>query len=106
MTNDWIIQRCTQRWVGTDLMYEDLSPRHLPYTKEQAIAAMDIIASYFPNDEFRAHRINHIVQQPTAYLPQSKAIGSSFRQIHARFDAHVFLADNGKDYKRIDGGRA
>jgi hypothetical protein len=63
---EWIIQRCTQRWIGTQLRYEDFpasawqkqSWRFLPVmTKEEMLKALTYCGQRWPMDEFRGHNV-------------------------------------------------
>jgi hypothetical protein len=54
-TRVWIIQRCTQQWIGTDLKYEDVTSRQNILTRGEMLRALDRIGRRNPNDEFRGH---------------------------------------------------
>lgn len=54
----WIIQRCTQRVVGSELQYEDFRvPGQFEglMTRSQMIEVLDRVSRAYPNDEFRGH---------------------------------------------------
>ena len=67
MTREWIIQRCTQRWIGTELVYEDWLGAVGPIigaavhddlmTYYEMLRALEVCAASYPDDEFRGHRV-------------------------------------------------
>ena len=59
---EWVIQRCTQRWVGTELQYEDW-PGYADQlmTRTQMLAALNECNQQWPEHEFRGH---NVINQP------------------------------------------
>lgn len=53
----WIIQRCTQRWAGTELQYEDFPTLEGLMTRSRMVEALDRVSREHPGDEFRGHRV-------------------------------------------------
>jgi hypothetical protein len=55
---EWIIQRCTQRWIGTELQYEDWPgySEHL-MTRTEMLAAVEECDREWPQHEFRGHNV-------------------------------------------------
>jgi hypothetical protein len=61
---EWIIQRCTQRWIGTELQYEDYPVPEDAMTRAQAESVLERVDREDRSSEFRAHRIrlgDHVV---------------------------------------------
>lgn len=56
-TPEWIIQRCTQKWIGTDLQYEDFPTAEGLMTRSQIIEVLDRVGREHPEDEFKGHRV-------------------------------------------------
>ena len=54
---EWVIQRCTQKWIGTDLQYEDFATLEGRMTKSQMVEVLGRVQAENPNDEFRGHRL-------------------------------------------------
>lgn len=54
---EWIIQRCTQRWIGTELQYEDWPARQEPLTQIEMLDKLAYWNDQRPDDEFRGHNI-------------------------------------------------
>ena len=54
----WIIQRCTQRWVGFDLEYEDFPTHEGRMTRETMLTVLERVYQENPNDEFRGHKVH------------------------------------------------
>jgi hypothetical protein len=66
---EWIIQRCTQRWNGSELLYEDWigaelfdgAARHMGnielMTRSEMIEGLERCAKKWPDDEFRGHNV-------------------------------------------------
>lgn len=63
---EWIIQRCTQRWVGTELLYEDwiageytepleIRPPNDLLTHAEMLEALKFCEESWPGHEFRGH---------------------------------------------------
>lgn len=77
---EWIIQRCTQRWVGTELQYEDWADavsalatpvmRQALMTRAEMLEALKLWEERRPQDEFRGHNVmncacaNHAALKP------------------------------------------
>jgi hypothetical protein len=66
---EWIIQRCTQQWIGSELQYEDwplsspafqLSRQNVRsqdlMTRDEMIVALDFCNLHWP-DEFKGHNV-------------------------------------------------
>jgi hypothetical protein len=53
----WVIQRCTQRWVGFDLEYEDFPTAEGRMTRETMLIVLERVSQENPNDEFRGHKV-------------------------------------------------
>jgi hypothetical protein len=54
---EWIIQRCTQRWIGTELQYEDWPSANRPKTRTEMLEALEYCGKQWPDEEFRGHNI-------------------------------------------------
>ncbi len=54
---EWIIQRCTQKWVDGDLQYEDFSTPEGILSRSEMLTVLDRVSRANPNDEFRGHRV-------------------------------------------------
>lgn len=54
---EWIIQRCTQMWVGTELQYEDFPAGQPLLTRTEMSDELDRVGSKNPDGEFRGHRV-------------------------------------------------
>ncbi len=59
----WIIRRCTQRWIGHSLVYEDFPTTAGLMTREDVQRELDRVDREFP-DEFCAHRISKHCAEP------------------------------------------
>jgi hypothetical protein len=61
-SREWIIQRCTQEWIGIELQYQDWGPygpgTMAPLTRDEMIEALDAFQKKWPDDEFRGHNIS------------------------------------------------
>lgn len=61
-SREWIIQRCTQEWIGIELQYQDWGPygpgTMSPLTRNEMIEALDAIQRRWPDDEFRGHNVS------------------------------------------------
>ncbi len=53
----WIVQRCTQKWVGTEIQYEDWPGYDIPTTHDQMLRELHLCERLFPQHEFRGHRV-------------------------------------------------
>ena len=51
-----VIQRCTQRWNGCDLDYEDFPTPEGRMTRDLMLSVLERVSRENPNDEFRGHR--------------------------------------------------
>jgi hypothetical protein len=59
-TPEWIIQRCTQRWRGTELQYEDWPGFcEQRMTNAQMLTALTVCNTRWPDEEFRGHNTAH-----------------------------------------------
>jgi hypothetical protein len=56
-SREWIIQRCTQKWIGSELQYEDFPIAQGLMTHRQMMRALERVQRLRPNDEFRGHNI-------------------------------------------------
>jgi hypothetical protein len=56
---EWIIQRCTQRWIGTELQYEDWPTTYgaKAKTRSEMLGALKRLETAYPDDEFRGHNV-------------------------------------------------
>jgi hypothetical protein len=54
---EWVIQRCTQRWVGFELQYEDFPTSEGRMTRDRMLSVLERVSREHPNDEFRGHRV-------------------------------------------------
>ena len=54
---EWIIQRCTQVWVGTELQYEDWPARQQPVIRPEMLTKLARSNEQRPDDEFRGHNV-------------------------------------------------
>ena len=54
--NEWIVQRCTQRIIGTELQYQDW-PGYAErlMTRTEMLEALKECNQRWPDDEFRGH---------------------------------------------------
>jgi hypothetical protein len=55
---EWVIQRCTQRWAGFELEYEDFPTREGVMTRDLMLTVLERLYRDHPNDEFRGHKIS------------------------------------------------
>jgi hypothetical protein len=53
----WTIQRCAQRWVGSDLEYEDFPTPEGQMTRDLMLTVLERVSREHPQDEFRGHRV-------------------------------------------------
>jgi len=53
----WVIQRCTQQWIGTDLQYEDFPTPEGRMTRDLMVEVLERVCREHPHDEFRGHRV-------------------------------------------------
>ena len=53
----WVIQRCTQRWVGFELQYEDFPTPEGRMNRDRMLEVLERVSREHPNDEFRGHRV-------------------------------------------------
>jgi hypothetical protein len=62
----WIIQRCTQQWSNSDLLYENW-PGYCerPMSRSEMIEALRECANRWPQHEFRGH--NLLKQEPFSF---------------------------------------
>ena len=61
---EWIIRRCTQRWIGTSLIYEDWPIESIvghshALTREEMIATLDACVERWPDEEFCGHNVEN-----------------------------------------------
>jgi hypothetical protein len=56
---EWIIQRCTQRWVGTELQYEDFPTPEGLMTRTQMLEVLERVGKESNDDEFRGHNTHN-----------------------------------------------
>jgi hypothetical protein len=61
----WVIQRCTQRWVGFELEYEDFPTPEGPMTRDLMLKILERVCREHPDDEFRGHRVPHMSRVST-----------------------------------------
>jgi hypothetical protein len=54
---EWIIQRCTQRWVGTELQYEDFQTPEGRMTRDSMVKVLERVCHEHPHEEFRGHKV-------------------------------------------------
>ncbi len=54
---EWVIQRCTQKWIGNHLQYEDYPTAQGVMTRTEAFSALERIDRSDPINEYRAHRV-------------------------------------------------
>jgi hypothetical protein len=52
---EWIIQRCTQKWIGSELQYEDYPTPEGVMTHSQALEVLERVDRADFTNEFRAH---------------------------------------------------
>jgi hypothetical protein len=122
---EWIIQRCTQQWVGAELQYQDWGPygpgTMTPLTKSDMLAALEAFQRRWPDEEFRGHNVAncncHATRGPggqmNRQLPAELALdagwrgawaiitSSTFRQSDMRLWAHVDLVRHNLFFDRI-----
>jgi hypothetical protein len=51
---EWIVQRCTQRWIETELQYEDWPAIQCPVTQTEMLEKVKYWSREYPDDEFRS----------------------------------------------------
>lgn len=56
-SREWIIQRCMQCWVGTELQYEDFPTPEGRMTREQMVTVLERVCRQHPDKEFRGHNV-------------------------------------------------
>ena len=73
---EWIIQRCTQVWIATELQYDDWPgyAEHL-MTRSEMLSALQECEGQWPQYEFRGH---NLVNQPRPSPKTSR--GRSYSQ--------------------------
>ena len=54
---EWIVQRCTQRWIETELQYEDWPAIQCPVTQTEMLEKVKYWNREYPDDEFRGHNV-------------------------------------------------
>lgn len=54
---EWIIQRCTQKWIGTSLVYEDFPTPEGLMTRTEMIKVLERVDRAHPVDEYRGHNV-------------------------------------------------
>jgi hypothetical protein len=54
---EWMIQRCTQGWVGSALEYEDFPTPEGTMTRDLMLRVLERVSREHPDDEFRGHRV-------------------------------------------------
>lgn len=54
---EWIIQRCTQRWNGMELIYEDFPTSEGLMTRAKMTHVLDRVNRQNPDSEFKGHRV-------------------------------------------------
>lgn len=52
----WIIQLCTQRWEGTELVYADFPTDEGLMTRDEMLQVLERVSREHPDSEFRGHR--------------------------------------------------
>lgn len=65
-TKEWIIQRCTQRWIGTELRYEDFPTPEGLMTRDQMIEVLSRVCEEHQDDEFRGHHVMNVLASQKA----------------------------------------
>ncbi len=74
---EWIVQRCTQRWIGTELQYQDWGPHGpgtmTPVIKSEMLEALDVVQRRWPDDEFRGHNVLNCTCEAHSELKESAA---------------------------------
>jgi len=56
---EWIIRRCTQKWIGTELQYEDFPTPEGLMTRTQMLDVLERVSRENPDDEFCGHNTRH-----------------------------------------------
>ena len=54
---EWIVQRCTQRWIETELQYEDWPAIQCPVTQTEMLEKLKYWNREYPDAEFRGHNV-------------------------------------------------
>lgn len=61
--SEWIIRRCTQKWIGAELQYENWPAAAFAFglkgllTRSQMMRALELCGQRWPNDEFAGHNV-------------------------------------------------
>jgi hypothetical protein len=63
---EWVIKRCTQRWVGFQLEYEDFPTPEGLMTRDLMLKVLERVSREHPSDEFRGHRVGALREPPPA----------------------------------------
>ena len=53
----WIIQRCTQQWRGSELLYEDFPTPEGIMTRGQMVEVLERVCREHPEHEFKGHNL-------------------------------------------------
>ena len=59
----WIIQRCTQRWIGSELQYEDFPTKEGVMTRDLIMQVLERVCRENPEDEFRGHNLIQLLKE-------------------------------------------
>jgi hypothetical protein len=76
-SEEWIIRRCTQRWNGTSLLYEDWNPKpataKLLLSRPEMMTALKRAGNEHPDDEFSGHNVINCACPEHSHLKPAKA---------------------------------
>jgi hypothetical protein len=61
MERCWIIQKCTQRWIGTELLYEDFPTPEGLMTRDEMIEVLHRVCEEHQEDEFKGHNLMSVL---------------------------------------------
>jgi len=61
----WIIQKCTQRWIGNDLEYVDFPTPEGVMTRDQMVVVLERVCRENPAHEFKGHNLRQYAQSNT-----------------------------------------
>jgi len=53
----WIIQKCTQRWIGHELQYVDFPTPEGVMTRNEMAVVLERVGRENPDHEFRGHNL-------------------------------------------------
>ena len=59
----WIIQKCTQRWIGAVLQYVDFPTPEGVMTRNEMVLVLERVCLENPANEFRGHNLRQYAKK-------------------------------------------